>query len=143
MPPRLLLERTFDVAAPPARVWAHLTTVERWPSWARHIRTARLDPPGALTAQSRGEFVLSNGIRTTFAVTEFTAGRSWKWRGPFLGLAIDYDHVLEPLPAGGTGVRFVIEAEGFAVGVLGTLFAAVYARNLDRAIPRLVAELGG
>jgi len=138
---RRFLERTFDVDAPPDRVWAHLTDVARWPSWARHIRSARLEPRGPLGPSSRGEFVLSNGLRTTFAVTAFEPGRRWLWRGPFLGLRVDYDHVLDPLPLGRTRVGFTVDGEGFAVGVLGRLFAAVYARNLDRAIPRLVAEL--
>jgi len=35
----------------------------------------------------------------------------------------------------------VLDGEGFGVGVFGTLFAAIYAVNLDRAIPRLVAEV--
>jgi hypothetical protein len=31
--------------------------------------------------------------------------------------------------------------EGFGAGVFGRVFAAIYARNLDRAIPSLVREL--
>jgi hypothetical protein len=45
---------------------------------------------------------------------------------------VDYDHVLAPLPAGGTRVRFLVDGEGFGVSLLGPLFAKVYARNLDR-----------
>ena len=38
-------------------------------------------------------------------------------------------------------IGFIVDGEGFAVKVFGRLFAAIYARNLDRAIPRLIAEL--
>jgi hypothetical protein len=38
-------------------------------------------------------------------------------------------------------LTFSLDGEGPGAGILGRLFAAIYARNLDRAIPRLVREL--
>lgn len=140
---RRFLERSFDVAAPPENVWAHFGQIEKWPSWARHIRSVRLDPPGMIGPTSRGTFALTNHIRTSFTVTEFEAGRRFLWRGRFLGMLVDYDHVLELLPGGGTHVTFTVDGEGATARLLGPIFARIYGRDLGRAIPRLVAELEG
>ena len=138
---RLLLTREFAVAAPLDRVWTELAAVERWPSWARHIRSVRLEPPGALVPTTVGTLRLAGGVTSTFEMVELQPGRSWRWEGGFLWLWVSYDHVLTALDASRTRVRFDVAAEGFAVGVLGRLFAVIYGRNLDRAIPRLIALL--
>jgi hypothetical protein len=137
-----LLQRTFVGNAPLSVAWAHLSRVEDWPSWATHIRRVRLDPPGELTASSRGHFLLRGGIRSTFAMTEFDAPTGWTWVGRFLWLTIHYDHRFEPLDDRRTRLVWTVATEG-RVGVLGRIFAAVYGRNLDRAIPNLRRELDG
>src|SRR5436190_13383833 len=53
-----LVKRTFDVDVPVEAAWAHLARVEAWPSWAKHISSVRLTPPGALTSASEGQFRL-------------------------------------------------------------------------------------
>jgi hypothetical protein len=138
-----MLERNFEVDAPPERTWERLADVRSWPGWARHIRSVALEPPGPLGPGSRGSLRLTNGIRSTFAVTAWEAGRRWKWTGPFLWMRIDYDHVVGEAPGGRSRVVFAVDGEGLGAGTLGRLFAFVYARNLDRAIPRFVAEVEG
>ncbi len=138
---RLLLRRTLETGATPGAAWAHLARVTDWPSWARHMKSARLDPPGPLGPGSRGVFVLKPGIPTAFAMTDWDPPRRWKWHGRFLWLHVGYDHHFEPLPGGGTRVVLEVDARGFAAGTLGRLFAFVYARNLDRALPLLAREL--
>ena len=136
-----LLERRFVVEVLLERAWAHLEKVERWPSWARHIRRIRLRPPGPLTATSQGTIHLTNGIRSTFRMEELNAGANWKWAGKFLWLTVHYDHRFDRLGPRETGIRFVLDGEGVGAASLGRLFAALYARNLDRAIPNLIQEL--
>ncbi len=140
---RRMLERTFRVRAVPGAAWEELAAVRSWPAWARHIRSVDLEPEGPLGPGSRGTLRLTNGIRSTFRVTEFEPGRRWLWTGLFLWLRVDYDHLLEPDPAGGTRITFTIVGGGIGVSTLGRLFAWVYARNLDRAIPLLQERLGG
>ncbi len=134
-----LIQRRFEVEAPVERAWAVLSDVESWPRWARHIRRADLEPPGELQATSTGTFYLAGGVKSAFRMAEFDPGRSWKWIGPFLWLTLSYDHRFEALTESRTRLTWIVEAEGFAVGLLGRLFAAIYGRNLDRAIPRLQA----
>jgi hypothetical protein len=91
--------------------------------------------------QSEGVIRLTNGVTSTFRMAELNPGVSWRWSGPFLWLTVDYDHRFHALSAETSEIEFVVEAEGWGVGVLGRAFAAIYALNLDRAIPRLIAEL--
>ena len=72
---------------------------------------------------------------------QLNEGTNWTWAGPFLWLKVRYDHQFSRIGLGESEIAFVLEGEGFAVGVFGRLFASIYARNLDRAIPRLIAEL--
>jgi hypothetical protein len=137
---RRLLLREFEVHAAAEPSWFHLAQVEAWPSWARHIKRVRLDPPGPVGPSTRGRLVLSNHLRTSFAMTEFEPGVHWAWTGAFLWLRIRFDHRFEPTVEG-TRITFTMEGAGFGVRYLGPLFARIYARNLDTAIPRLVAEL--
>jgi carbon monoxide dehydrogenase subunit G len=138
---RALLHRSFEVAAPVERVWDRLARPAQWPSWAHHIEAVRMTPAGLVTASSAGEIRLRNGIVSRFEVTEFQDGARWLWTGPFLWMRVRYDHVLTPVGPGRTRVAFDVAGSGFGVSTLGRLFARVYARNLDRAIPNLVAEL--
>ncbi len=115
--------------------------VERWPSWAKHIRRVELTPPGEVTPQSSGAFRLSNGIRSTFKMVEMNPPKHWKWVGPFLWIMVHYDHIFEPIDGQHTRLIWVVDAEGFAVSIFGRLYATIYNRNLDKAIPNLIAEL--
>ena len=136
-----LLERQFKVKASVDKAWAHLAKVEHWPSWARHIRRIEMNPPGPLTSVSEGTIHLTNGMRSTFKVEELNAGRNWKWVGPFLWLRGHYDHQFWEIDSTQSEVVFALDGEGFGVGTFGRLFALIYARNLDRAIPRLIKEI--
>jgi len=136
-----LLERRFRVKIPLEKAWAHLEKVEQWPSWARHIRRIDIRPAGPLGPTSEGAIQLSNGIRSIFRMEELNAGNNWKWAGPFLWITVHYDHRFNRIGPAESEIGFVLDGEGFGAGVLGRVFAAIYARSLDRAIPNLVKEL--
>jgi hypothetical protein len=136
-----LLERRFRVKAPLERAWRHLERVEQWPTWARHIRRIDLTPSGLLTPNSAGALVLTSGIRSTFRMEELNPGANWKWSGPFLWITVHYDHQFSKAGPEETEIGFVLDGEGVGAGVFGRVFAAIYARNLDRAIPNLIQEI--
>lgn len=149
----LLLRREFVVELPLECAWQHLARVEQWPSWAGHIKWVEVQPPGELGWESTGRLYLTSaleafrvlqpfrGLTATFKVTEFKPAVNWKWVGGFLWLTVHYDHVFEQLSPRQTKLIWIIEAEGFGVSVIGRLFAKVYSKNLDRAIPLLVEEM--
>jgi hypothetical protein len=136
-----LLERRFKVKAPVQSAWTHLENVEQWPTWARHIRRVELAPSGPLRADSEGAITLTSGIRSTFRMEELNEGTNWKWAGPFLWLTVHYDHRFTRTGPEESEIAFVLDGEGVGAGLFGRLFAAIYARNLDRAIPRLIDEI--
>ncbi len=135
------IQREFTVDVPLAAAWQHLASVERWPSWAKHIRRAELDPPAQLTSQSSGTFHLGNGIRSTFRMVEYNPHHNWKWVGRFLWLSVSYDHRFHALAAERTKLVWVVEIEGVGESSFGRIFTAIYRRNLDKAIPNLIAEM--
>jgi hypothetical protein len=56
-------------------------------------------------------------------------------------LTVYYDHLFDELNPTQTRLTWVIEAKGLWASVLGRLFANIYSKSLDRAIPLLVEEM--
>jgi uncharacterized membrane protein len=136
-----IVDKTFSVRAPLALAWDHLAEVEKWPSWAKHIRSVVKSPPGPLCSESQGTFRLSNGVKTSFRMTEFEPLKHWKWVGKFLGAAILYDHIFTKSASAQTTIRFVVDADGWSVPLIAGIFGRIYRRNLDRAVPLLIREI--
>ena len=135
------LRREFTVNLSVEKAWQHLARVEQWPSWAKHIEQVEVQPPGELGPQSTGRLHLTNGLKPVFRMTEFNPHRNWKWVGGFLWLTVYYDHLFDELNPTQTRLTWVIEAKGLGASVLGRLFANIYSKSLDRAIPLLVEEM--
>jgi uncharacterized membrane protein len=138
---RRLLERTFAVEATAERAWAELVAAEQWPRWARHLASVQVTPPGLVGPGSRATLKLTNHTTATVRVTEFQDGRRFRWEGSFLWMGLGYDHLVTTNDAGRVSITFTVDVAGVGVNTIGRLFASVYARNLDRAIPRLQARL--
>jgi hypothetical protein len=136
-----LVRREFTVDAPLDRAWARLADVESWTSWAKHIKRVTLDPPGLLTEHSAGTFRLAGGARSTFRMEAYEPPARWQWVGRFVTVQVHYDHRFEAVDEGHTRLVWTVGAEGPGAGSLGRAFGAIYARNLDKAIPLLQREL--
>ncbi|MFI5092028.1 MAG: SRPBCC family protein [Candidatus Acidiferrales bacterium] len=136
-----VVDRRFVVRAPLQVAWNHLAAIERWPSWAKHIRSVAMFPPGGLSARTRGTFKLSNGIKTSFHMVEFDPPRHWKWTGSFLGSQVLYDHAFSQIDSGRTEIRFTVDVSGGLSRIIGWLFGGIYQKNLDRAVPLLVRKI--
>ena len=130
---------TADVALQDA--WDHLAQVEHWTSWAKHIKRVSLEPPGPLTDASEGAFRLAGGARSTFRMEIYDPPKRWQWVGRFLTTKVHYDHHFEELNPTQTKLTWVVEAEGFGISVIGRLFARIYRKDLDKAIPALIDEM--
>jgi Polyketide cyclase / dehydrase and lipid transport len=138
---RRLLERTFHVEAAAERAWAELVAAEQWPRWARHLASVRVTPPGPVGPGSSATLRLTNHTKATVRVTEFQDGRRFRWEGSFLWLGLGYDHLVTTDEPGRVSITFTVEGAGVGVNTIGPIFASIYARQLDRAIPRLQALL--
>jgi hypothetical protein len=136
-----LVARDFTVEVPVQVAWDHLARVERWTSWAKHIKRVTLSPSGPLTDSSAGAFHLAGGARSTFRMEIYEPPNRWQWVGRFLTARVHYDHRFEAVDSKQTRLIWTVAAEGPGSATLGRVFGAIYARNLDRAIPKLQAEL--
>ncbi|HUE73803.1 MAG TPA: SRPBCC family protein [Pirellulaceae bacterium] len=136
-----LIVREFTVNVGLQRAWDHLARIEQWPSWAPHIKQIELEPRGELRPQSTGVLHLTNGMKATFRMTEFDPPRNWAWVSRLLWFTVIYDHRFAALDAERTKIVFVVQATGLGAGIVGPLFARLYRANLEKAVPRLIAEL--
>jgi len=96
-----LVRRTFDVDASVDEAWAHLARVESWPSWAHHIKTVTVTPPGLLTNASTGQIRLKGAARSTFRMEQFDPPR----RGGGSGASSAFESTTTTCSQRRTGVR--------------------------------------
>lgn len=138
----VLVERTFVVSVAPRQAWELLADVERWPEWAPHIRTARLDRR-PLGPRSKGRFTFRPLGSGGFEMIVWDPPHSWTWHGRVLGLAIDYHHRFEAAGEGRTQLTWTVTLPAAGRALRARVFASTYARNLDRAWPRFVSWAEG
>lgn len=135
-----LLRREFTVEAPLASTWHAFADVADWPRWAPHIRHVTVTPPGLIGPTSTGSLSFRPIGRSRFQISAYDEGKNWEWVGNVLWLRIRYDH---RLAADGdrTQMTWTVSEDRGGRSVLGRSFAWFYARLVDRAIPRLQAQL--
>ena len=90
------IERVVDVAAPPDRVWAAMSDVERWPEWTASVtRVERLDR-GPFGVGSRARVRQPGFPAAVWTVTALEPGRSFAWRSAVPGLTSVAVHRVDP-----------------------------------------------
>ncbi len=133
--------REFDVKITIELAWQHLAKVEQWPTWARHLKRINLEPPGMLRLNSILHFELKNGVKMSYKVIEFDPRLYWKRSGRFLWFTIYYDHKFESLANDRTKLVWTYSFDGFMESSIGRILAAFHKRDLDKALPHLIAEM--
>lgn len=118
--------------ADPVTTWALLARPARWPEWAPHLRGAwGLGTPEVQEGR-RGAARLLGVIPVPVRITAVDPGRSWTWRVGAGPLAVDMDHVVVPLPGGGSEVAVVLRAPMAAQGALDATYGPVVRRLVLR-----------
>jgi len=135
-----LLRRDFTVEAPLDSAWRAFADVAAWPSWAPHLRRVTVSPPGLIGPASTGSLSFRPIGRSGFRISSYEEYANWEWAGKVMWLTIRYDH---RFAADGdrTRMTWTVSEDSDKRSTLGRLFAAGYARLVDRAIPRLQAQL--
>lgn len=131
------VRRMFRVEVPLAEAWTRLGQIERWPEWAPHITAAALSPTDDLGPTSTGALQIRGFGRTTYRMTVWEPARRWVWVGSIPGASVIYEHRFEPDGDAATILEWVVFLQGRLAFLVRPVFAAIYGRNLDRAIPRL------
>jgi hypothetical protein len=133
--------RSFIVNAPRADAWEHVTRLAEWPSWAGQVRSVDIDPDGDLAPGTRCVVHYRTGLRSTFDIVEVEPARSFVWVGKLLWLRTLGRHRFEDAGDGATELVFETKMDGFGAPVIGRLVATLCGLNVQRSLPRLVAEI--
>jgi hypothetical protein len=131
------VERVFEVDASLDDAWRRLADVQRWPEWAPHITAATVSPPGTLGPTSSGALHIKWMGRNTFRMSVWDPPHRWQWVGAFPGVRVLYDHRFAASGPGVTRLEWLVQLDGPLAPLVRPVFARVYGRNVDRAIPRL------
>jgi uncharacterized protein YndB with AHSA1/START domain len=119
-------QREIHIDAPPERVWATLTAIDRWPEWNPDVREAVLDGP--LAPGSTFRWKAGPGtITSTLLAVDVPALVAWK--GSTYGIKAVHVWRLQR-DGGGTTVRTEESWDGLPVRLLRTRMQ----RSLDTAI---------
>lgn len=113
-------ERTIEIDAPPARVWAVMADVARWPEWTPSIESVEEASPDfglGGTAMVKAKVA----PLSKYTVTRWEPGRGFDWETKVRGATSVGGHWIEPNGEGKSRVTLSLEVRGIA-GFLGRPF---------------------
>lgn len=122
------VEHSIEISAPPAKVWAAMVDVEKWPLWTESIAEVKRIESGEFGVGSTAQIKAKGAPTAIWRVTELTAGRSFTWettRPPRMIAS----HVIEPAE-GGSRVTLAVESSGIVGTILGPFVKGMTRRNV-------------
>ena len=123
--------KTFDVDAPPDRVWKHMRDVERWNEWTASVRAIKIFGGGPLRIGSRALVRQPKLPPAVWKITELNdGGRNFTWISVAPGLLVTARHGVE---ARGAGSRATLSLgyQGVFAGFMARITRAITERYLD------------
>jgi uncharacterized protein YndB with AHSA1/START domain len=127
---------TVEIDAPPDRVWAIMSDIERWPEWTSSVTSVERLDTGPLAVGSRARVRQPKLLPADFVVTDFDPGSAFTWVTRSAGVTATARHSVVP---SGRGSRATLSVEfhgalgwlvGWAVGGLTNRYLALEAAGL-------------
>jgi len=118
-----------EIAAPPERVWAVMSDIERWHEWTRSVTSITRRDSGPLAVGSRVAIRQPKFPPALWTVTALEPGRSFAWMNVAPGIRVLATHSVEGT-ASGTRVRLSLEYRGIFGGLLARLTKGITERYL-------------
>src|SRR5689334_17385024 len=121
-------EVAIDIQAPPDRVWAVMSDVERWREWTASIsRIEKLDP-GPLRVGTRARVYQPKLLPALWEVTE-VRDRSFTWISRSPGVLATAVHSVEPTSAGSRAI-LELTFSGWLSSLIGRLMGGITHRYM-------------
>ena len=117
----MYIEESVEIAAPPERVWAVMSDVDRWPEWTESVDTAQRGEAGPLVVGSTATLKQPKLAKSRWVVTDAAPDRGFVWVSKSPGVTSVGGHRLEALPDGGTRVTLTLEQRGFLAPLVGLI----------------------
>jgi len=111
---------TVDIDAPPERVWAVMSDVERWHEWTASITSVTRVDHGPLAVGSRARVRQPKLMPAEFIVTEVEENKGFTWVTHSPGVTATARHVVEPIPRG-TRATLSVQFDGLAAPIVAWL----------------------
>ncbi len=133
------LEKTIEIKAPRAKVWAALVDIQNWPLWSESMtKIERLDD-GPFGIGSKARITQPNVPPLTWKVVAFEPGVSFAWQATTRGVTTWANHQIAPAGDGRCTLTLAIRQSGvlawlasLALGKQTRGYAVMEAEGLKR-----------
>jgi hypothetical protein len=132
-------ETSTTTSADPARLWAVLSDVEKWPEWIEVYEEVRRAEPGDLKLGDTTHVKQKGLAGGEWTVTELEQGRVFAWESRQPGVRIVGRHVVGAEPGGGSRLTLGLEMTGWASGLAALLLGRKSKAYVDLELERLAA----
>ena len=130
-------ETSTTTSAEPARLWAVVADVEKWPEWIEVYQEVRRAESGELSLGDSA-YVKQRGLAGgEWTVTELDEGRAFAWESRQPGVRMVGRHVVAAEPGGGSRLTLALEMTGWGSGVAGVLTGKKARAYVDLECARL------
>ena len=136
-----LIKREFVLRLSLNDAWELLSKIEKWRTWAPHVKSVEMDPVGDIKVNSTCTIMFNSGLKMSYKITEVNAQKNWKWEASILWYDIFCDHKFMYMDKEHTKISWLVDCEGFGSAIFGFLFSYFHSRKLNVAIPNLIAEV--
>jgi uncharacterized protein YndB with AHSA1/START domain len=117
------------ISAPPERVWAVMSDIERWPEWTASVtRIERLDA-GPLAVGHRARIRQPRLLPAVWRVTELEPGRGFTWVTRSPGVRATGRHWVEAA-LGGSRAHITLRFDGILASLVARLVGELTTRYL-------------
>jgi uncharacterized membrane protein len=122
-------ETTIEIAAPPSRVWAVMSDIERWHEWTPSITSVQRLDDGPSGIGSRARVKQPQLASSVFEITTWNPERGFDWVTKSPGIQGLGRHLIEPSPRG-SRVTLSVTFSGLLSGLVAMFFGGLTARYI-------------
>jgi uncharacterized protein YndB with AHSA1/START domain len=136
-------QTSVEIDAPPARVWAVLSDVERWPDWTASMTRVELTDGGALARGSTVRIKQPRFPAMTWRVTSLEPNEGFTWEVRTPGGYSVAGHRIEPRGDRGSRVTLTVRQTGALMTIIAPLMAGTTRHYMEMEAAGLKAACEG